>query len=196
MLLLLSLFACADVEDDHDHDHDHDHEVITRVELELTPTEGGDPIVAVFSDPDNAGEGTADSLSLPSTGAFDLSILLFNELEEPMEDLTDTIGVDGAEEHQIFFTGDVDSEASDSAGALIEIRYDDADSNGLPIGMANTLSVLAAGSGELTLSLRHLPPVGDVAQKEAGLADTVASEGIVALPGDTDIAVTFPVEVQ
>ena len=195
MLILLGLFACADVEED-EHDHDHDHEVITRVELELTPSEGGDAIVAVFSDPDNAGEGTSETLTLPSTGSFDLSVLLFNELEEPMEELTDTIGVDGADEHQIFFTGDVDSEASDAQDALIEIRYADSDSNGLPVGLLNSLSVLAAGTGELTLSLRHLPPVGDVAQKEAALADTVASEGLVAIPGETDISVTFPLDIQ
>ncbi len=194
MLIILGLFACADVEED-EHDHDHDHEVITRVELELTPSEGGDAIVAVFSDPDNAGEGTSETLTLPSTGSFDLSVLLFNELEEPMEELTGDIEEAGSE-HQIFFTGDVDSEASETQDALIEIRYSDSDSNGLPLGLENSLSVLAAGTGELTLSLRHLPPVGDVAQKEAALADTVASEGLVAIPGETDISVTFPLDIQ
>ena len=193
MILFLALFACSDVEDD-DHDHDHDHDVITRIELELTPAAGGGSILAVWVDADNNGNPVIDDLQLPSTGDFEMVVRLFSDLEEPAEELTGKIEDDGVS-HQLFFTGDVDGPATDGAGALLSQSYADQDAGGLPLGLDNDISVLAAGQGEMTITLRHMPPVGDEPSKVAGLAELVASDGFVALPGDNDIQVVFPTEV-
>lgn len=193
MFLFLSLFACSDVEDDHE-GHDPDHEVITRVELALTPVGGGSTIEAVWLDEENSGDPVIDDLLLPGTGDFEMVLTLFNDLEDPAEEMTGDIQEAG-EEHQFFFTGDVDGPATDGGGALISQAYADQDEGGLPIGFDNDVSIVAAGQGELTITLRHMPPVGDEASKVAGLAELVASDGIVALPGDTDTQVVFPIEV-
>lgn len=53
----------------------------------------------------------------------------------------------------------------------------------------------ATGSGQLTLTLRHMPPVNDTPVKVAELAAVARDGGIAALPGDTDVQVTFTVSV-
>ena len=194
MILFLALFACSDVKDDHDHDHDHDHDVITRIELELTPAAGGEAIVAVWVDEDNNGNPVIDDLQLPSTGDFEMVVRLFSDLEDPAEELTGAVEDDGVS-HQLFFTGDVEGPATDGAGALLSQEYADQDANGLPLGLDNDLSVLASGQGEMTITLRHMPPVGGESVKVAGLAELLSTDGFVALPGDNDIQVVFPTEV-
>ena len=66
--------------------------------------------------------------------------------------------------------------------------------NGLPIGLASTV-VASAGTGMLTVTLRHMPPVNDTAVKTPSLADQVKTSGTASLPGGSDAVVTFPVEV-
>ena len=72
--------------------------------------------------------------------------------------------------------------------------YDDADANGLPIGLLNTV-VASSGGGELVVTLRHVPALGDSPVKSAELAATVRDNGFSAIGGTTDAQVTFPVQV-
>jgi hypothetical protein len=186
--------GCADVEDhDHDHDHDHDNELITNVEL--TFTSATDSMTFAWADPDQTGAPTIDTISLTDGESYDLSVAFFNGLEDPPEDITLEIEDEG-DQHQVFFTGTgVSSPAVGAvADAFIDQDYADTDVNGLPLGLENTLAVLSAGSGELVITLRHMPPENGEDVKVDGLAEMVATDGFAAIGGDNDTEVTFPFE--
>jgi hypothetical protein len=74
--------------------------------------------------------------------------------------------------------------------------YGDEDDNELPIGIDNTITVLGAGSGELSVMLRHMPAENGQAVKTPEAAETVATDGFSALGGDIDLDVTFTVLVE
>jgi hypothetical protein len=198
-LLALSLGACGDVEgkDDHDHDHDHDHGVTTRVVLNFAPQAGGDTLSFTWSDPENDGDPIIDDLTLAADTTYDLDIALWNDLEDPAEEVTPEIE-EGDTEHQFFFLGDaVSSPATgDNPSAVMTQAYADEDSGGLPIGLENTITTGLAGTGTLRLVLRHMPPEDGSATKVAGLADDVAEGGLGVLPGSSDIDVEFDVTVE
>jgi D-alanyl-D-alanine carboxypeptidase len=106
----------------------------------------------------------------------------------------------GAEDdqHQVFVTGSaVQGPATGTnAAAVVSHAYADADANGFPVGLENTVASLMPGSGTLTITLRHLPPENDVAVKTGTLAEDAASSSLDALPGDTDVSVDFALTVE
>ena len=113
----------------------------------------------------------------------------------PPENITREVADESAE-HQLFFTGTaVDGPASDQPGAALSHGYDDTDSGGLPLGLSNTI-VATAGSGQLTVTLRHLPPVSGTATKTSDLAAQVKAGGFASIPGDSNVQVTFMATVQ
>ena len=194
VLFLASAPGCGDVGDDHGHHH-HEHEVFTTVTLTFTPATG-DPIVATWKDPENDGSPVIDPINLVNGETYEVAVTFFNELELPVEEVTPEIR-DEDDEHQVFFFGTaVSGPSSDTADAPLEQAYDDADDNGFPIGLANTFSAVAAGSGTMTVVLRHMPTVNGETVKTAALADDVKSGGVTALPGATDITVDFDVTVE
>jgi hypothetical protein len=70
---------------------------------------------------------------------------------------------DEADAHRIFFTGTaVDGPAASNPGAPLTQTYADEDASGLPVGLSDAV-VAVAGTGPLTATLRHMPPVNDVA---------------------------------
>jgi hypothetical protein len=173
-----------------------DQEFITTVILTFTPAGGGAAVVAEFDDPDGDGGDapTVDPIDL-AAGDYTLDVGFENRLEDPAEVITEEIA-DEDDEHQVFLTGTaVDGPASVQAGAPLAHSYADADGEGNPIGLANTI-IAAAGSGTLTVTLRHLPPVDGTAVKISGLAEMVASGGLGAIPGESDVSVSFDVTVQ
>ncbi len=193
--LALLTTGCGE-DDHHDHDHDNENEVITTVTLTFTPTGGGTDLVFEFDDPDgDGGEApTVDTIDLLGAD-YDVSVSFTNGLVSPPEDITAEIE-DENDEHQIFFTGSaVNGPAADNAGAALTHAYADQDGDGNPIGLANTITA-AAGTGDLVVTLRHLPPVGDAPAKTSTLADDVKSGGFGAIGGSSDVQVTFPVTVQ
>jgi hypothetical protein len=187
--------ACGD--DGDDHDHDNENEVITTVTLTFAPEGGGSAVVAAFDDPDgDGGEApTIDPIDLADGAAYALSVSFENRLEDPPEDITVEVE-DESDQHQIFFTGTaVNGPASDVPGAPLTHAYDDEDRNGLPIGLTNTIDA-AVGTGELTVTLRHMPPVNDTPVKTADAAAGVRDNGFASLGGSTDAQVTFDVTVE
>ncbi|MEQ9497338.1 MAG: type 1 periplasmic binding fold superfamily protein [Deltaproteobacteria bacterium] len=189
----LFISACGgDVTDPHDHN---EQEVITIVRL--TFTAGVDRTVATFDDPDGDGGAapTIDGIALTASSTYAVTVQLENGLESPAEDITAEVREE-ADEHQLFFTGDaVSGPATSNTDAILTHSYADMDDDGLPIGLDNTIVAERAGTGSLTLTLRHLPSEDGVL-KVADLASTAASGGITALPGDSDVSVTFDVTVQ
>ena len=197
ILSLLFFTACSDVEK-HDHDHhDHEHEVMTTITLTFTSQADGSTSEFTWADPESDGEPVIDSIVLQDADDYDVSITILNELEDPAEDLTTEIA-DEAEEHQVFFTGSavVGPASEDSGNAIIEHTYADEDENGLPLGLLNSITTLSTGSGELTISLRHMPEEDGNAVKVEGLAEDVATGGFESIGGANDIAVTFPITVE
>lgn len=192
----VSLQACTEP-GDHDHDHDHDdneNEVITTLELTFTNASGED-LVFSWADPENTGDPVIDDIELPA-GEYTTTLKFLNELEEPAEDITVEIK-DEDDQHQIFFTGDaVEGPANTgNEGAPLLQAYDDEDENGLPVGLTNTFTA-TAGTGDLTVTLRHMPPESGEAVKVEGAAGIVSDEGFSGIGGDNDIQVTLPVTVE
>lgn len=179
-------------------DDTNENEVITKVTLTFTPSGGGTAIEAAFNDADGPGGAAPviDDITLSSSTAYDVTVTFTNGLEDPPEDITAEVEEE-SDEHQIFFTGSaVEGPASATANAPLLQAYADQDANGNPVGLENTIEARVAGSGTLTVTLRHLPLVSGQPQKTAGLAETAKTDGISGLPGDTDASVDFAVTVQ
>lgn len=175
----LAFTGCSD-DDDHDHDdddHDHEEEVITTLNYILT-SEDGDTITFTFKDID--GDGGEDGeysfsgdLTLTSNSSYTGAIELLNETEDPAEDITAEI-LEEAEEHEFFFSSSVDG---------VTVTKDDEDADGNPIGLKTIVTTGEAGTGTLTVILKHEPTKpNDGSSLDAG--------------GATDIEVTFSIEVE
>lgn len=154
-------------------------ELITNVTYTLTPDNGGDTVTMTFEDLD--GDGGNDPVitggTLDANQNYSGVLRLTNETETPAENITDEIAEED-EEHQFFFSSSV---------AGLTIAYDDQDGDGNPLGLRSTVTVGDAGSGNITVILRHEPNKS---------ADGVAGGDITNAGGETDIQVTFPVDVQ
>jgi hypothetical protein len=198
--------ACADVEDHH-HDHDHNHGLITTVNLTFTAVgeDGSEGMTFTWSDPESDGDPEIDDIVLSDASDEDshetqeylVDIELWNDLEEPVENVTAEIAT-ANDEHQFFFTGSAVSgpATGENTEAIVEHGYADSDSMGFPVGLENTISTIALGEGQLVLTLRHLPPENDEAVKTADLAAEVASGGFGSIGGDTDIQIEFDMTVE
>ena len=204
-LALLFTTACADVEDtEDDHHHDHNHGLTTGLVLIFT-ADNGDTYTFGWSDPEDDGDPIVDDILLPDgsdhdhhdAATYTLDVEVWNELEDPPEAVTPEIA-ELDTEHQFFFTGSaVEGPATgDNPNAIIEHSYADEDADGLPLGLTNTIQTVDWGTGELTVTLRHMPPENDQPVKVAGLAGDVADGGFGAIGGDNDIQVTFSIEVE
>lgn len=190
-LVAVSLAACGD-----DGGSGNEQEVITTVMLAFSPSGGGAAVMAEVNDPDGDG-GQAPTIQPVNltAGSFTLAVRFQNRLEDPAEEITTEV-MDEGDQHQVFFTGTaVNGPASNQPTAPLAQVYADTDANGLPIGLSNTITA-AAGTGDLTVTLRHMPPVNDQAVKTATTAEMVKTGGIDSIGGDTDATVTFPVTVQ
>ncbi len=167
------LSSCADDEPDIENEE----ELITTVIYKLT----SDDHTAEFKFQDLDGDGgdapviTVDTLN-PNT-VYTATLEFWNEAGGSPEDITEEVE-DEALEHQIFFA---------STTEQLSIAYGDMDSDGNPIGLTSTLTTLTASSGKLTISLIHEP------NKDA---ENVSNGDKTNAGGETDIEVTFDVEVQ
>lgn len=189
----VTLAGCPDIENPDDTINDG--EVITTVELTFTPT-AGTALVFAHADPENDGAPVIDPIVLP-LGAYTLGVRFLNELEDPAEDITVEVEAEGFEHQVLVYGSGVASEATgDNVAALAAVSYDDADDNGLPVGLAHTIDATTAGTAELQVMLRHLPPENGTAAKNETVAGDFASGGSIAIGGEVDADVTFPFTVQ
>ena len=166
-------------------------EVITSVIL--TFQDGPSEESFEFDDPDGDGGDppTIDPVNIPA-GTYTVTVAFENRLESPPEDITAEVA-DESTEHQVFFTGTaVDGPASDQPGAPLTHSYTDLDDNDLPIGLTNQI-LAGSGTGELTVTLRHMPPVNDQPTKTADTAAMVRDGGFASIGGENDVQVTFMV---
>lgn len=154
-------------------------ELITTLVLRLAPVSGGEEAIFTFLDTD--GDGglppiiTGEALAAGTT--YDLAVTLRNDAEVPAIDITPEVEEE-ADEHQFFYSFE---------GVIAAFSYADEDGNGFPVGLRGRVETGQAGSGTLTVILRHLP-VKD--------APGVAGGDITQAGGETDIEVTFPVFIE
>lgn len=174
LLFISTLVSVSCSSDDDDDDHDHEEELITTVTYELT--NGTDVVTLEFQDLD--GEGGADgtyTISGPLTAntTYSGTIELLNETENPADNITLEVEDEG-DEHEFFYTSTVSG---------ISVSKDDTDEDGNPIGIETTLVTGDAGTGSLTIVLKHEPTKPN--------NGTSADAG-----GSTDLEVSFSISVQ
>ncbi len=153
-------------------------ELITTVTYTLTP-ETGSPVVLTWKDLDGDG-GTNPTITqgtLAANTVYTGALTLSNDAETPAEDITEEIEEEDAE-HQFFFQSTV---------LDLTIAYNDTDADGNPVGLSSKLTTGAAASGSITITLRHEP---------VKTASGVSGGDITNAGGETDIEVTFPINVQ
>lgn len=175
LLMTGTLFvACSN--DDDAPEPVNEEETITTMTVTLVPEGGGNTITLQSQDLDGDGPNAPTitvSGNLAANTSYDGSIVLLNETETPAEDITEEVAEE-AEEHQFIFG---------ISGSISAVDYADQDGNGNPVGILFELSTADAGSGSLTVTLRHEP-----VKPNDG---TLAGAG-----GETDITQTFSVTVE
>lgn len=173
-ILFVSTIVMTSCSDDHDHDHDHEGELITTVSYTLT--NGNDVVTLTFQDTDGDGPNlptTTISGPLTANTTYTGLVQLLNETTSPAENITNEVQQEG-DEHEFFYVSTVSG---------LTITKTDTDDNGNPLGIATSLSTGTAGSGSITVILKHEPTKPN--------NGTVAGAG-----GSTDVEVTFNVTVQ
>ena len=153
-------------------------EVITTVTTTLT---GGGQVIALTSrdldgDGPNAPAITVSGNLIANT-TYTGTVSFLNETVSPADNITEEVEEEGVD-HQIFYQ---------LPAALGTVTYTDLDLNGKPIGLTFTLTTGNAGTGNLTVTLRHLPNKS---------ATGVAAGDITNAGGATDASVTYPVTVN
>lgn len=180
---LLASFALgalifSSCEKDHAHVHN-EFEVMTTLTYTLTAADA-DTVTLKFIDLDGEGgeDGTTSGGTLKANTTYTGSIEILNESNpKDVEDVTIEI-LEEDEDHQFFFTTTVEG---------LTVSYSDEDENGNPIGQSNTVTTVGEGSGTIMVTLLHEP-------NKSGTG--VAGGDITNAGGETDIEVTFDVDVK
>ncbi len=181
-LIAISLIGCISLQscnnDDKVDEPVNEEEVITTVTTKLT--NGTNVITLTSRDLDGDGPNVpviTVSGNLLANTTYSGTVTFLNETVTPAEDITEEIEEEGVD-HQLFF------QAPSTLGTF---TYNDADTNGKPIGLAFTLVTANPTSANLTVTLRHLPNK---------TAQGVATGNIANAGGATDAEITYPVIVQ
>ncbi len=168
------IFSCSS-DDDSTPEPVLEEEVITTMTITLT-ADGQADVILQTQDLDGDGPDlpvVTVSGDLSENTMYSGSIVLLNETEDPAENITEEIEEE-ALEHQFFYTI--------GNGLNAETDYNDADSDGNPIGLDFVLSTNSVSSGSITFTLRHEPTKPNMGIEDAG--------------GETDIEATFTVTVE
>ncbi len=169
----LFLASCSD----DDNGPVNEEEVITTVITTLT--NGSTTITLTSRDLDGDGPNApvvTVSGDLTANTVYNGEITFLNETVTPADNITAEVEEEG-EEHQIFYQ---------IPSALGTIGYTDFDVNAKPVGLTFTYTTGNAGTGNLTVTLRHLPN-----KSAAG----VAAGDITNAGGATDAQVTYPIVI-
>jgi len=174
-ILAITFTSCSD--DDDNPVPVNAEEVITTLTATLNSTAGDITLTSRDLDGSDGPDDPVITVSSPlaANTMYTGSLDLLNETEDPAESITEEIEEED-DEHQFFFSS-----------SLVSTEYLDMDDDGNPIGLAFTLTTGDAGTGNITITLRHEP---------AKSAEGVSDGNIANAGGETDIAVTFPIVVQ
>lgn len=165
---LFTFTAC----DDDDNMTVNDPEVITTVEL--TFTENGNSTTFTIRDTDGPGgsDPVKETVQLASNTAYTVAVRFLDESDaSDVEDITTEVREE-SDEHLACYS---------VTGTLETPVITDTDGSGNPLGLAATITTGAAGNGTLGVVLKHEP---------------VKSATDPCSTGETDVEVTFDVEIQ
>lgn len=173
-IAVVSMTSC---EDDDAPEVINEEEVITTVTYTLTNAADNTDMV-ILQSVDADGDGPIDPVAtvsgpLTAGASYNGEVLFENELESPAENITLEV-IEEGDEHEVFYTTTI-------SGATI--TKTDVDANGDPLGVLSTFNTGAAGTGMLTIVLRHEPTKPN--------DNTLTGAG-----GETDVQVSFNVTVQ
>lgn len=155
-------------------------EVITTLIATLTPQGGVADITLQSQDLDGDGPNApviTVSGNLAANTTYNGILRVLNETVTPAENVTLEVETEGTD-HQFFFTSD---------NGLVTTTYTDMDAGNNPIGITFTLTTTNAGTGNLTITLKHEPNK---------TATGVSGGDITNAGGETDAEATFPIVVQ
>lgn len=171
---LVLLSAC----NDDDPVLENQEELITTVRLTFTPAGGGAPVTATWQDLDGDGGNppTVGPVTLAGNTTYTLAVALSDDSRTPSVNITEEVEEE-AEEHQLFFRTTITG---------MTIAYNDKDADNRPLGLVNTVTTPTAGSGTLTVILRHEPNK---------TATGVANGDPANAGGETDIETTPPFSI-
>lgn len=152
-------------------------ETITTVRFRLVQTDDTTRVFqAQWRDLDGEG-GNPPAITgfsnLPSNKTFSGSIQVLDETKSPVEDITEEIEEED-DEHQFFYI---------VSGSSLTLQYDDADSNGKPVGLKTRVATGSTSSGTLRIVLKH----------EATKNNTIS---VPSTDGETDFDIVIPVVIQ
>ena len=173
-LLLGFVTSCKD----DDPEEEEEPEVITNLVLALTSTAGTVEFTFEDLDGDGGNAPTITSGTLTANTTYTGAVTLTNKSVTPEEDITAEIQEED-KEHQFFYYS--------GGNADITFAYADMDDDGNPVGLATTITTGAASTGTMTIVLRHEP-------NKSGSG--VSGGDITNAGGETDIEVTFDVDIQ
>ena len=179
LLATVLLSGCSD-----DPKPTNEEELITTMQVTLVPQGDGTTVTLEFFDEDGDGSiepiysyspsvGTGENVAaqLLANTAYTASITLLNETLNPAEDITLEIEEE-AEDHIFCFV---------VTGANLTVTNQNLDANNFPVGLTSTWTTAATSNGTINLKLRHQPGT---------------KNGDCPGTGDTDIDVTFKVQIQ
>ncbi|MDP6908360.1 MAG: type 1 periplasmic binding fold superfamily protein [Flavobacteriales bacterium] len=180
-VMSILLFSC----EFNEIDPHHQEEPITTLYYTLTPIDdSSEKIVLFYQDID--GEGGLEPLivvdSLDGNTSYQGELRLRGASGSPEARISHggTTEISNlAEIHQVFY--------APSSRLDMNISYTDLDNNGFPIGITTAVTTGNAGTGLLTISIRHEPNKG---------APNVVSGDITHAGGSTDIEVAFEVAIK
>ncbi len=191
LTIIFGVISCGDDDEPSAPVEENAEEVITDVMLTFTPQGGGATVTARAQDPD--GDGPQDlqvlgDITLQSASNYELTLSLTNE-ENPIdiEDITIEIREE-AEEHMFFFSW-TDGLFSDPTGngnvdnRSDGVNYDDADGDGLPLGLTTSWSTGPSASGSFRVILKHQP-------------DGIKTATSGTSEGDTDIDISWQIVLR
>ncbi len=183
--------------DDNDPQKEDTPELITKATLTFAPSDGGSAVVVTATDPD--GEGIQNiavdgPVNLGANKMYTLTIALINELAAPSDpgyDITGEVEAEG-DEHQFFFSWTNEVFSNPTGNGNVDNRDDvvnytgglnSRDVNNRPLGLTTIwTSANSAVSGSLRVLLKHQPDL------KSGTSDSST--------GETDLDITFPINVQ
>ncbi len=181
LCLVLIASACSkDDDSDNNQQPNNDPELITTLRMKLMPNGGGPEITFTSIDMDGTGPTPATVYHEPLERfeQYTATLEFFNQSKDPATDLTNEIKSKGAE-YQVFF--------SFSGDATVDTEYQDADTDGNPIGLRSEIEHISGSAGQMKIILRHKP----------NKAGNLVKEGIItSAGGTTDFETNFPVFFQ
>lgn len=148
-------------------------EVITTVVLTFTDNAGN---ASIFESKDTDGLGgnapVIDDIELAANTDYTLTVEFLDESDaSDVEDITEEVEEEDLE-HLVCFT---------VQGDMPEPAIQDKDSAGDPLGLESTFSTGAAGSGNLTVILKHEPDKADAAPCSTGETDVETTFAVAIL---------------